>query len=156
MHEPTVIYRSPRSWAWGREALTYLKALLCASSFDGLKSRKFLWSGQRRSNGERRMDMIPHPPGKVREHVVPVWGVFIFAWASPLPSYLTGQCESLNPWDGNESDSRAFLFFHIIIFPSRGVRRKFVNSYSANYQRFNHPNTIDYSITPRVTVLTSS
>ena len=34
---------------------------------------------------------------------------FIYAWASPLPSFCFGQCESLKVWDGNESDPR-FLF----------------------------------------------
>lgn len=42
----------------------------------------------------------------------PCW-YFIFAWASPLPSYLFGQCESLNLWDGDESDSHAFPFYNL-------------------------------------------
>ena len=30
---------------------------------------------------------------------------FIYAWASLLSSYLEGQCEGLDPWDGNKAGS---------------------------------------------------
>lgn len=38
----------------------------------------------------------------------------IFAWASLLPSYLEGQCEGLDPWNGNKTGSHAFIIYTLI------------------------------------------
>ena len=50
---------------------------------------------------------------EVRSDACPLSVYSYFAWASPLPFYLLGQCESLNLWDGDESDSHAFPFYNL-------------------------------------------
>lgn len=45
---------------------------------------------------------------------------FIYAWASLLSSYLEGQCEGLDPWDGNKAGSHAFILYLLLIRESEG------------------------------------
>ena len=58
---------------------------------------------------------------------------FIFAWASPLPSNRVRQCESLEVWDGNESEP-TFSFINRLINANEGwPRQQSINELGINF-----------------------